>query len=229
MARRIPEHRFDGLVRTATEVFIARGYRHTQMADVAEALGVAKGTLYGYVESKEALFGLCLAHADRPGRVVQPARLPVPTPEPGELLRRVQRELALESELPALSKALRKEPGGDARTELEAVLREQYSVIERHQTGIKLLDRCSDHPEIGPEWQKSGRAAGRDRVTAYLESRTSRGVLRPLRDVRVAGRIVIETIATWAMHIKWDSSQRFADDVARDTAIEFMLRGLLPD
>ena len=229
MARKIPEHRFDDLVRTATEVFIAHGYRHTQMADVAEALGVAKGTLYGYVESKEALFGLCLAHADRPGPVEQPARLPVRTPKPGELLRRVQRELAAEGELPALSRALRQEPKGDARTELEAVLREQYSVIERHQTGIKLLDRCSDHPELGPEWQKAGRAAGRDRITAYLESRISSGVLRPVRDVRAAGRIVIEIVATWAMHIKWDPAQRFDDDVARDTAIEFMLRGLLPD
>ena len=49
MARHIPEDRIDGLIRAATEVFIARGYRLTQMADVAEAVGVAKGTLYGYV------------------------------------------------------------------------------------------------------------------------------------------------------------------------------------
>ena len=55
MARRIPESRFDELVRAATGVFIARGYRLTQMSDVAEAVGVAKGTLYGYVESKDAL------------------------------------------------------------------------------------------------------------------------------------------------------------------------------
>jgi len=58
MARRIPENRFDELVRGATEVFIARGYRLTQMSDVAEAVGVAKGTLYGYVESKDALLWL---------------------------------------------------------------------------------------------------------------------------------------------------------------------------
>ncbi len=229
MARKIPEHRFDDLVRAATEVFIAHGYRHTQMADVAEALGVAKGTLYWYVESKEALLVLCLENADRPGPVEQPARIPVPSPKPGELLRRIQKELAVEGEPPVLTEALRQDPGSDARAELEAVLREQYSVIERHQTGIKLLESCSDHPELGPEWQKAGRAAGRDRMTAYLESRISSGVLRPVHDVRAAARLVIEVIATWAMHIKWDPAQRFDDDVARDTAIEFMLRGLLPD
>ena len=40
MARRIPENRFDELVDAASEVFIARGYRLTQMSDVAEAMFV---------------------------------------------------------------------------------------------------------------------------------------------------------------------------------------------
>ena len=35
----------------ATDVFIERGYRQTQMADVARAMGVAKGTVYLYVVS----------------------------------------------------------------------------------------------------------------------------------------------------------------------------------
>ena len=55
MARSIPVGRLEHLVDCATSVFIDQGYRRTQMADVADALGVAKGTLYLYVESKEAL------------------------------------------------------------------------------------------------------------------------------------------------------------------------------
>jgi hypothetical protein len=46
MARKIPDDRFDQLIDTATQVFIEQGYRRTQMADIAEAMGVAKGTLY---------------------------------------------------------------------------------------------------------------------------------------------------------------------------------------
>src|SRR5438105_2687862 len=64
MARPIPPERFAQLVDVATRTFIARGYRMTQMADVAEGLGVAKGTVYLYVESKEALFDACVRHAD---------------------------------------------------------------------------------------------------------------------------------------------------------------------
>ena len=64
MARSIPDDRLARLVECATQVFITQGYRRTQMADVAKALGVAKGTLYLYVESKEALFDLVVRSAD---------------------------------------------------------------------------------------------------------------------------------------------------------------------
>ena len=64
MARQIPDDRLAQLLEAATGVFIEQGYRRTQMADVAAALGVAKGTLYLYVESKEALFDLVCRYAD---------------------------------------------------------------------------------------------------------------------------------------------------------------------
>ncbi len=80
MSRTTPDDRLPQLIAAATEVFIEQGYRRTQMADVAEALGVAKGTLYLYVESKDALFDLVCRSADRPFE--RPATLPVPTPSP---------------------------------------------------------------------------------------------------------------------------------------------------
>jgi hypothetical protein len=43
MPRSISTQRLTQLIEVATEIFIAQGYRQTQMADVAEALGVAKG------------------------------------------------------------------------------------------------------------------------------------------------------------------------------------------
>ena len=56
MTPRPPPARFPDLIQAATRVFLAQGYRRTQMADVAAAMDAAKGTLYLYVESKEALF-----------------------------------------------------------------------------------------------------------------------------------------------------------------------------
>jgi len=64
VVRRVPTDRIERLIECATEVFIDQGYRRTQMSDVASALGVAKGTLYLYVDSKEALFDLVARYAD---------------------------------------------------------------------------------------------------------------------------------------------------------------------
>ena len=121
MARRIPEDRFSRLVRAATGVFLAQGYRRTQMADVADALGVAKGTLYLYVESKAALFWLCALHCDAPEAIERPDPLPVPTPADGEIARLLRTRLAGEARLPKLTAAL---------TDEQKTILEQRGVLE---------------------------------------------------------------------------------------------------
>lgn len=227
MARRIPENRFEELVDAATEVFIARGYRLTQMSDIAEAVGVAKGTLYGYVESKEALIALCVLHADRQSPLERPAVLPVPAPRPGELGAWVKERLAAESIPRALRSALDCERADDPRAELEGVVREFYETLERFHRGIELIDRCVDHPELKDLWQAEGREAPRAALVRYLDKRMRAGQLRQVTDVRLAARMIIEVATTWAVHIKWDRMpEDFDADAARENAIDFLVNAL---
>src|SRR5215470_8946977 len=106
MARKTPPDRLSQLVECATQVFIEQGYRRTQMADVAEALGVAKGTLYLYVETKEALFDLAARYADAERPIENPPSLPVPAPKPGSTLDYVRQRLVQQRSLPSLTEAL---------------------------------------------------------------------------------------------------------------------------
>src|SRR5438093_11638186 len=103
MARTVPDDRLARLVECATQVFIDQGYRRTQMADVADALGVAKGTLYLYVESKDALFDLVARYADAERPFQDPPALPVPSPKPGATLKYVRQRLIESRSFPALS------------------------------------------------------------------------------------------------------------------------------
>jgi AcrR family transcriptional regulator len=52
----LPARRRAGILGSAIRVFARRGYRDTNLQDVADALGVAKGTLYLYYRGKEQLF-----------------------------------------------------------------------------------------------------------------------------------------------------------------------------
>lgn len=228
MARRIPENRFDQLVRRGVEVFIERGFRLTQMSDIAEAVGVAKGTLYGYVESKDRLLLVCLELADRVGPIALPESLPLKAPAPGTIGALVKAQLAEAVTWPALAAALDTSRATDIRAELAEVIGEFFDLMESNRHRIKLLDRCMDHPELGKLWQTAGREQPRLMFARYLESRVLAGQVRALPDLRLATRMVVETCATWAVHIHWDRApETFDPERARANAIDFLVRGLI--
>jgi len=227
MARRIPKNRFEDLVRLATEVFIARGFRLTQMSDVAKAVGVAKGTLYGYVESKDALLLLCLQFADEIGPIPLPEELPIKAPPAGSIGAAVKAELDKETAIPVIEAAMESDRADDIDAELTNLLGELFDLLYVNRRRIKLLDRCMDHPELGELWQSAGREQIRLSLARYVESRIRAGQIREVPDLRQAVRIVIETCTTWAIHIHWDRAPEvYEEKTARANVIEFLAHGL---
>jgi AcrR family transcriptional regulator len=232
MARSVPPDRFDALIRAATNVFLERGYRRTQMADVAEVLGVAKGTLYLYVESKEALFEQTLEHADRADEIALPRALPIRTPRPGSTLRRLRARLTREAKLPVLAAALAQRRPRDARGEVEAIVRELYRLLAAHKIAIKLLDRCGrDFPELGALWSQAGRGGIVAQLQRYLRARVASGQLAPLTDAALAARMTLEIAAQWAVHRHWDPVPGSSyDEVSVEAGVaEFVSRALIGD
>jgi len=229
MARTIPPDRFQQLVDCATQVFIERGYAHTQMADVAEAMGLGKGTLYLYVESKEALFDLVVRAADAEQSVTTPAKLPIPTPRPGATLQHVRKRVAKQPPLPTLLAALGRKRVADPRAELTEIVREMYRTLSGNRRAIKLMDRSAQfHPELAAVWFTGARGALMEALATYLESRIKLKLFRPVPDTAVASRVILETIVTWAVHRHWDPSpQVIADQVAEDTVVQFIVGGLM--
>jgi AcrR family transcriptional regulator len=225
MARSIPDDRLARLVDCATGVFIAQGYRHTQMADVAQALGVAKGTLYLYVESKDALFDLVARCADDPHPFEKPPTLPIRTPRPGATLRYVRERLAAQQVPPALTAALARNRVADAKKELEGVVRDLYEALARNRHGIKLLDRAApDYPELAALWFEGARGGLVQQLAQYLRERSRRKLLRPVPDAAVAARLVIETVVFWAVHRHWDPHPQPVDEaVAKETVVRVLV------
>src|SRR5262245_5670404 len=190
MPRETPVGRMSDLVRRATEVFISQGYRRTQMSDVADALGVAKGTVYLYVESKEALFDLVCRYGDRPDDAEGVVELPVRTPKPGATLRFVRDELARHQRLPALASALARKRVSDVPTELRTIVTELYEQLARNRSRIKLIDTSArDYPELAALWFEGARGGLLGALREYLESRIRRGQIAAVPDVAAAARL----------------------------------------
>lgn len=229
MARTVPDSRFRDLLEAAAVVFLEQGYRRTQMADVAARAGVAKGTLYLYVESKEALFDAVLRNADALDQSVNPETLPLPTPPAGATLEMVRKRVAEEAALPALQAALARRRVTDVGAEVEEIVRELYALFWRHRASIKLLDRCSqEHPELAAVWFGTGRGGAVELLRRYLEDRVRRKRLPAVRDVAVTARLVLETAVFWAVHRHWDPSPQPMDDrTAEDSVVDFIRRALM--
>jgi AcrR family transcriptional regulator len=225
VARTIPADRLEQLVRVATEVFIEQGYRRTQMADVADALGVAKGTLYLYVEGKEALFDMACRAADRPFE--PPVRLPVPNPPARATSRYIAERITSQMPLRQLGKIGSSRSAGPVRTEVAAVVGEIYDVLAANRTGLKLVDRSArDLPELAELWYGGARGAVLTGLERYLRSRSRQ--LRPIDDVGVAARFVVETCAFWAVHRHWDAAPVTASETtARAMVIDLVTSALV--
>ena len=75
MPKVVPEYKEQARVRIieqALKVFSERGYYRTRMTDIASDLGVSKGAIYQYFESKEQLFIEAIRHhGERRARVVR--------------------------------------------------------------------------------------------------------------------------------------------------------------
>ena len=231
MPRRIPDSRFQDLIDAATGVFIAQGYRRTQMSDIAEVMGLAKGTVYLYVESKDALFDIVLRSADAPRPIALPPSLPFRTPARGKTLQWVKHRLAEHPASPTLLVALRRHGGDWDSTELARILGELYEAMARRRTGIKLVDRCAvESPALAKVWFTQGREALLAQLTQYLERGVRQGRLRPVPDPIVAARLIIETLVFWAVHRHWDPSpQPFDPRVAQDTVVQMLVGALRRD
>jgi AcrR family transcriptional regulator len=59
--------RFEEILRAAAELFYEKGYHATTMQDVADRVGMLKGSLYYYIDSKEDLLYITLDHVIKKG------------------------------------------------------------------------------------------------------------------------------------------------------------------
>jgi AcrR family transcriptional regulator len=231
MSRQRPSDRLEQLIEAAIRVFSAQGYRRAQTADIAREAGISPGTIYLYVESKEALFDLALRRALQPDDRLDFPTLPVPTPPAGATLDHVREQLLRSRTLPVLAEALDRRSPADPRAELTAIIQELYASNERYSRVMDLISHSrADWPELANVYYRELRRGLIQRLTQYLEQRVREGLLRPVPDLATAARLIVETIAWFARHRHGDpDSAMISDDAARETVIHVLANAFCPE
>ena len=226
--RRRPPDGLDQVIAAALRVFGDKGYRRTQMADVAREMGVSPGTLYGYVTGKEALFHLVIDRAFVAGEPAPPPALPISTPPPGATLARLRERLAADTAVAALDTALRRARVVDPRAELAAIVGELYDRIAASWRGIVVLERSAlEWPELARVFYAEARRGLLQRLERYLAARMGAGLLPPTPSVAAAACFALESVVWFAMHRHRHPDALVIDDVtARRTAVALVVNAL---
>jgi AcrR family transcriptional regulator len=220
--------RFDDIIESATKIFSQKGYRRTLITDVASDLGIAPGTIYTYVESKDALFHLVVERAS--GVTTEPPSLPVPSPDPAETLKHSVDAFSRTSKLTELSAALKREKADDIADELGSIVRELYQSIAKSRLLIGLVERSAvDLPELRTSYYVKGRRAFFKKIESYLEARIDIGQLRSVPDTAATTRFIVESISWFANHRHGDQdSSAITDEMAEQVCVDMLVHALLP-
>jgi AcrR family transcriptional regulator len=203
MARQRPPDRLDQILQAATRVFARTGLEASKMSDVAAEAGVSQGTLYNYVESKEALFRLLL---DRGlGAPAPPsASFPLGSPAMDALAQRMDEAIDATFTLPKLEQALARRRVTDAAAELTGVVDELFERTLATREAADVLERSArDVPELAAVFYGKVRRGLFEKVTRLIAHRMDSGHYRR-RDPHVIARLLIETVTTFARHIYRD-------------------------
>jgi AcrR family transcriptional regulator len=223
MARPRPRDFLDRLVGAAAVVFAEKGLKRARMSDVARQLRVAHGTLYNYVESKEALFYLLLSHGARREPLELPAELPVKTPSARALQERLRLRIAEPATLPRLEAALARDAAevDDAADELAGILDELYTRLEQGRYAATVIERSAiDLPTSIIAHRQRVRRQLLSQLERYVVRRAAGGHMVPPGSARVAARLLVETVGSFAR-------EKAEDGAARQTVIAMLVRSLV--
>jgi AcrR family transcriptional regulator len=210
------------LIDAATRVFLEKGYKLSQMGDVAAEMGVSSGSLYNYVSSKDQLFGWVLGNAfeleieDEAG---------LGALEIVDLLK-VQFDQA--NWTPVLDVALLQTVIDDFDTELTGVIGEYYDFLIRFRVGIQVIEKSvHNFPELSRRYFDDMRLAMILKLQTYLANRKELGLLPDVGDIAIATRSVVELLAFWTLHQAQDISHSVYDSQnVRGETIRFIVRSL---
>jgi AcrR family transcriptional regulator len=234
--------RFVAVVAAAARVFVTHGFYRAQVQDIADDLGVGKGTLYGYAAGKRALFMAALRYGDGVEPLPDRSQLPLPPAGYGDLAALITSRLEQEVPTLALAAALTRDAppaGATGPAEFAEVVVDLYRKLSKHRVAIKLVDRCSaEFPELRQAWLLDGRALQIAAVTEYLRRRGATDHLDlPARPELVA-RSTVETCVLWAVHRHWDpagtpvgtpdGSADFDDEEVADMLDALLRRAVTP-
>ena len=228
--RVMPEDRIPNIIRAAATVFSRRGYRLTQMEEIAREADVSKATLYYYFKGKIDLFYHLLENGVPEDGTVVPPPEDSPRLTEKELLELLRKRLKTLSRLKSIVTFLKdKSREIDLEAELGLIFAELWEMFESNRVQIVILEKSAfEFPELAQTYDEYARQRVMHQLEEYLKSRIRLGAIRPLSSVAVTVRLIIESLAVFGWKQLGDpySPVRYAKSEALPELVSIFSNGL---
>lgn len=228
MARtRNPKQRIAELIEAATAVFRRKGFKHTQMSDIAAEMKCSTGTLYNYIDSKEALF----EHAVVAGftqALPESETLPLGFPRPAavEVIKRQAGQIAEGS---ALNLANQRDGAENPAEEVTRVVTAFFLFLSDYHPVLDMIETSQlDYPDVATAYLDARRNFVFDPWMRWVMRRQKECLFRQDIDPVWTTRYLIEILA-WAAWKARDDGDPYDEDKARDAIVNLALSSLLRD
>lgn len=223
-----PSKRIQSLLGAGTNVFRHKDFKRAQMTDVAAEMGCSTGTLYNYVENKEALFEHVVLFG-MTGDLPCPDTLPLKMPDPGTtfaMIEKLARELA---EGWSIYQALELDEPVDAAEEVEKMTNELFDFFARYYRVIEVMETSVlDYADLASTYDSGRKQMIFGPWTALIEKRGASGAYRSIKDPDWVTILIVEALAAGAW--KQRSKDKDYDETrARRACLDFVLCALIKD
>lgn len=222
-----PETRALAIVLAARSVFASKGYRRAQMSDIAAQMGLASGTLYNAVSSKETLFETVLLHSFG---LVEDLAAHLQRP-PGNLIEAINTSIAEVELFPEMAAALARPLPADPTAFAALLFRlieEHYDFMAAFGEGVSILERSAlDLPDLASVYYGFLRARVISRWEDLLSQAGSLGHLPRPEEASIAARSMIELISWWTRHAPNDPAADYGPRQRRREVVRFAFHGIL--
>lgn len=206
--------RLYGVYEAGSRMFIEKGFKATQVGDIAKAAGIATGSMYKLFDSKLACLHFCLTTAFAGGQVEETA-LPFRELSEGELMRGL---------LTWAEGYLDIYRGISSRMPFGEMVPAVYDGMARYRAAICLLEGCGDPlgEVTGEYWRQ--RQTLFDVLEKELRAYMDCGQMRRIPYLRHLVPSFTSMLADWALHAYYDPNREPIDEpTARAIALDLTL------
>jgi AcrR family transcriptional regulator len=192
-----PENRIPDIVNAAIRVFGQKGFRLTQMEEIAAEAGISKATLYYYFKSKIHLFYYVLESGIPKNGATLPPPESVSVRSERDLFKLLKKRLKEGSRFKSIEEFLGKKTSDiDLAHEIAEITEEHWNICERNRIQIIILEKSAfEFPELAEIYDEYARQQILSQLEQYLEARTNLGLIRPLNSIPATARFIMESVA----------------------------------